>query len=193
MAKRSKTALEKARAAAPEGALTAEELARAILHNLRHSQGRPPEIATTNDWYLAVAETVRDILLGNWIPTLERLRKAPRAVAYLSAEFLVGPHLENHLVNLGIRETMREATARLDVDLDAVLAQEEEPGLGNGGLGRLAACFLDSLATLRIPAVGYGIRYEFGIFDQEIHDGWQVEKTDNSLVNGNPWRSPSPT
>ena len=173
--------------AAPRSPTTPDELARAILRNLHHSQGRPTELATTNDWYLAIAETVRDVLLDNWIATLSRIREAPRAVAYLSAEFLVGPHLENHLLNLGLRETLRAATAQLDVDLDAVLAHEEEPGLGNGGLGRLAACFLDSLATLRIPAIGYGIRYEFGIFDQQIRDGWQVERTDNWLRHGNPW------
>jgi starch phosphorylase len=130
---------------------------------------------------------VRDLLLRRWIATLQRIEQAPRAVAYLSAEFLTGPHLENHLVNLGIHGAMRAAAAELDQDLDAILAQEEEPGLGNGGLGRLAACFLDSLATLEIPAVGYGIRYEFGIFDQEIRDGWQVETSDNWLRHGNPW------
>ncbi len=175
------------RPVAASGAATADELAAAILDNLRYGQGRLREHATRNDWYLAVAQTVRDRLLGQWITTLERLERAPRAVAYLSAEFLTGPHLENHLLNLGLDEAMRMAAARLDLDLDAILAQEEEPGLGNGGLGRLAACFLDSLATLQIPAVGYGIRYEFGIFDQQIRDGWQVETTDNWLRRGNPW------
>ena len=99
----------------------------------------------------------------------------------------MGPHLGNNLVNLGIMEPVREAAAELGQDLDDLLRQEEEPGLGNGGLGRLAACYLDSLATLRVPAIGYGIRYEFGIFDQEIRDGWQVEKTDKWLRLGNPW------
>jgi len=166
---------------------TASELKTAILEQLCYRQGRLPGIATRNDWYLAVAHTVRDLLLRRWIDTLERLDRAPRVVAYLSAEFLTGPHLGNHLVNLGIEPVMRQATAALDLDLDSILAQEEEPGLGNGGLGRLAACFLDSLATLEIPAIGYGIRYEYGIFDQEIRDGWQVERTDNWLRFGNPW------
>src|SRR5687767_14615566 len=110
-----------------------------------------------------------------------------RVVAYLSAEFLVGPHLANNVLNLGIEREIREATHLLGLELDRVIAQEEEPGLGNGGLGRLAACYLDSLATLEVPAIGYGIRYEFGIFDQEIRDGWQVEVTDKWLLKGNPW------
>jgi starch phosphorylase len=166
---------------------TKERLAAEILENLCYGRGRVREIATKNDWYLAVAQTVRNHLLRRWIATLERLECAPRAVAYLSAEFLIGPQLENHLSNLAIGEALRAATAELDVDLDALIAHEEEPGLGNGGLGRLAACFLDSLATLQLPAIGYGIHYEFGIFDQEIRDGWQVETTDNWLRHGNPW------
>jgi len=182
-----KTAKPRTRAAKSDGAPTADSLKAALLHHLCYSQGRLPEIATRNDWYLAVAATVRDQLLRRWISTLERLEQSPRIVAYLSAEFLTGSHLENHLVNLGLRDTIREATAQLDLDFDAIVAQEEEPGLGNGGLGRLAACFLDSLTTLEIPAIGYGIRYEFGIFDQEIRDGWQVETTDNWLRHGNPW------
>jgi starch phosphorylase len=175
------------RAAPAAVTATPEALKAAILEQLGAGQGRVPEIATPNDWYLAVAGTVRALLLRRWIKTIQRLERAPRAVAYLSAEFLTGPHLENHLVNLGILDAMREATARLGLDFEEILAQEEEPGLGNGGLGRLAACFLDSLATLEIPAIGYGIRYEFGIFDQEIRDGWQSEATDNWLRHGNPW------
>ena len=108
-------------------------------------------------------------------------------MAYLSAEFLPGPHLANNLLNLGIADEMRQALAELGFDLDDLLEQEEEPGLGNGGLGRLASCYLDSLASLEVPAVGYGIRYEFGIFDQIIQDGWQVEVTDKWLRFGNPW------
>ena len=110
-----------------------------------------------------------------------------RRVAYLSAEFLPGPHLANNLLNLGITEAAREAMRGLGYDLDEILAQEEEPGLGNGGLGRLASCYMDSLASVEVPAVGYGIRYEFGIFDQAIRDGWQCEITDKWLRNGNPW------
>ena len=108
-------------------------------------------------------------------------------MAYLSAEFLTGPHLGNGLVSLGIRTRREEALSSVGQDLADLLEQEEEPGLGNGGLGRLAACYMDSLATLDVPAIGYGIRYEFGIFDQAIRDGWQVELTDKWLRFGNPW------
>src|SRR4030095_15403350 len=103
---------------------------------------------------------------------------SPKVVAYLSAEFLVGPHLGNCLVSLGLREAAEQAVGSVAPDLGTLLEQEEEPGLGNGGLGRLAACYMDSLATLNVPAIGYGIRYEFGIFDQAIRDGWQIERTD---------------
>jgi starch phosphorylase len=108
-------------------------------------------------------------------------------VAYLSAEFLMGPHLGNNMVNLGIMPAAQQAMAELGLDLDTLMADEVEPGLGNGGLGRLAACFIDSMATLGLPALGYGIRYEHGIFQQEIADGWQVEKTDRWLRHHNPW------
>src|SRR5437899_7293662 len=113
-------------------------------------------------------------------------------VAYLSAEFLTGPHLGNGLINLGIWHAVEEALSRVGQELSDLLEQEEEPGLGNGGLGRLAACYMDSLATLNVPAIGYGIRYEFGIFDQAIRDGWQVELTDKWLRYGNPWEIARP-
>ena len=114
-------------------------------------------------------------------------RTAARTVCYLSAEYLLGPHLGNNLINLALFDQTREAMKELGYDLDELLDQEEEPGLGNGGLGRLAACYLDSLSTLQIPTIGYGIRYEFGIFDQAIRVGWQVEITDKWLRYGNPW------
>ena len=137
---------------------------------------------------MAVAHAVRDRMLEDWLQSLGPMRRREvKVVSYLSAEFLMGPHLGNNLVNLGIMESFRQAVSGLGQNLDELLRQEEEPGLGNGGLGRLAACFLDSLATLRVPAIGYGIRYEFGIFDQEIRDGWQVEVTDKWLRFGNPW------
>ena len=110
-----------------------------------------------------------------------------KVVAYLSAEFLTGPHLGNSLINVGMWDAAAEAVSRFGQHLPALLAEEEEPGLGNGGLGRLAACYMDSLATLDIPAIGYGIRYEFGIFDQAIRDGWQVELTDKWLRLGHAW------
>jgi len=157
------------------------------------SLGRFPEAATPNDRYLALAAAVRRQLVRRWVATSEAYYKAKsRTVCYLSAEFLLGPHLGSNLLNLGLYEEARQAMSELGLDLEEILGQEEEPGLGNGGLGRLAACYLDSLATLAIPALGYGIRYEFGIFDQLIHDGWQVEKTDKWLALGNPWEVPRP-
>ncbi len=173
--------------------LSVEELRLAIMDNLYHRQGRIPEVATRNDWYMALAYTVRDQIINRWIKTLETVvKKDIRIVNYLSAEFLLGPHLVNNMINLGLLEKMKEATAQLGLDFDTIAEQEEEPGLGNGGLGRLAACFLDSMATLEIKAVGYGVRYEFGIFDQEIQDGWQVEVTDKWLRLGNPWEIERP-
>lgn len=165
-----------------------ETLKRAFLDNLYYLQGRIPEVATRNDYYMALAHTIRDRMLHRSLQVLrEYFKKKSRIVSYLSAEFLVGPHLGNNLINLGLYDRVEEAISELGLDLDDLLEQEEEPGLGNGGLGRLAACFLDSLASLDIPAIGYGIRYEFGIFDQRIENGWQVEITDKWLRFGNPW------
>jgi starch phosphorylase len=141
-----------------------------------------------------VAHAVRDRLFAQGGGTMDALvsESGAKRVAYLSAEFLMGPQLGANLLNLGIVLPMREALSRLGFDLYRILDHEEEPGLGNGGLGRLAACYLDSLATLAVPAVGYGIRYEFGIFDQEIRDGWQVEVSDKWLRWGNPWEVARP-
>ncbi len=165
-----------------------ETLKRAFLDNLYYLQGKIPELATRNDFYMALAYTVRDRLLHRHLHVFrEYIKQKCRMVAYMSAEFLTGPHLGNNLINLGLYDNVEEAIGELGLDLDDLKEQEEEPGLGNGGLGRLAACFLDSLATLDIPALGYGIRYEFGIFDQKIVDGWQVEVTDKWLRFGNPW------
>jgi len=168
--------------------LGAAALGQALLDNLTALQARFPAVATPHDWYMALAYTVRDRLMQRWIRSAQSLLQGDSKVAcYLSAEFLMGPQLGHNLVNLGIEAAARAATHALGVDLDRLMALEEEPGLGNGGLGRLAACFLDSLATLEMPAIGYGIRYEFGIFDQAIQDGWQVELTDKWLQRGNPW------
>lgn len=165
-----------------------EAIKKSFINNLYYVQGKFPKLASTNDYYMALAHTVRDRLLQRWISTAATYtEQGSRTVAYLSAEFLMGPHLGNNLINLNIYELTQQAIAELGLDLEVLLQQEEEPGLGNGGLGRLAACFLDSMATLEIPAIGYGIRYEFGIFDQDIVDGWQTEKTDKWLRYGNPW------
>ena len=173
--------------------LSIESFKRAFLDNLYYVQARFPAVATQNDIYMALAYTVRDRLLQRWINTgLTYFEKKSRTAVYLSAEFLLGPHLGNNLINLGVFDEVRQAMEELGLDLHALLDQEEEPGLGNGGLGRLAACYIDSLATLEIPAIAYGIRYEFGIFDQEIRDGWQMEVTDKWLRLGNPWEVARP-
>jgi len=170
-----------------------EAIKRGFLSNLLHVQGKFPALATMHDYYLALAYTVRDRMLEHWISTAETYtRLGSRTVAYFSAEFLLGPHLGNNLINLGIYQEVRVAMRELGLSFDELLVQEAEPGLGNGGLGRLAACFLDSLATLEVPTLGYGIRYEFGIFAQEIVDGQQVELTDKWLRYGNPWEIPRP-
>ncbi len=179
----------------PEGSLKSQRtaagvdaLANSFLDNLFFVQGRSRDRATVNDLYMALAHAVRDRLVERWIQTVLNYRAQDvRVVCYLSAEFLTGPHLANNLINLGIYEEAEEAMRKLGIDLEMLIEQEEEPGLGNGGLGRLASCFMDSLATLDIPAIGYGIRYEYGIFDQEIRDGWQIETTDKWLRLGNPW------
>jgi glycogen phosphorylase len=175
----------------PEGdrtALSKDAIKNAFLDDLFYMQGKFPALATRNDYYMALAYAVRDRMLQRWISTAAAYTKqGSRTVAYLSAEFLMGPHLGNNLINLGIFECVKQCMTELDLNFEELLQQEEEPGLGNGGLGRLAACFIDSLATLEVPALGYGIRYEFGIFHQEIIDGWQIEKTDKWLRNGNPW------
>lgn len=171
--------------------LSVETLKRAFLDHLFFLQAKFPSVATLTDYYMALAYTVRDRLLQRWINTAQvYTQNASRTVCYLSAEFLLGPHLGNNLVNLGIYDQVKQAVSELGLDLEELLEQEEEPGLGNGGLGRLAACYLDSMATLQIPSLGYGIRYEFGIFDQDIRDGWQVEVTDKWLRFGNPWEIP---
>jgi glycogen phosphorylase len=181
------------KAASVRTGVGADAIAEALIENLHCLQAKPAEYATRNDWYFALAYTVRDRMVDRYIKTLETIMDARtdvKVVAYLSAEFLTGPHLGNGLINLGIWDAVEQALSKVGQDLPALLEQEEEPGLGNGGLGRLAACFMDSLATLNVPAIGYGVRYEFGIFDQAIRDGWQVELTDKWLRFGNPWEIP---
>jgi starch phosphorylase len=187
---------KQAKARKPKGeksrtGLKVETLKRAFEENLFYSQFRIPRVATPNERYMALAFTLRDRLAHRWINTVESfIKEDVKIVSYLSAEFLLGPHLGNNLINLGIYDSARQAVEEAGFDLTELINQEEEPGLGNGGLGRLAACYLDSMATLEIPAIGYGIRYEFGIFDQEISSGWQVEITDKWLRFGNPWEIP---
>ncbi|MEY4511622.1 MAG: hypothetical protein RLZZ450_3744 [Pseudomonadota bacterium] len=168
-----------------------EAIKRDYLANLYTRLAKFQAVATRNDHYRALAYTVRDRLLERWINTAQTyFETASRTVSYLSAEFLIGPQLGSNLLYLGMTEDARKAMDSLGIDLEDLLEHEEEPGLGNGGLGRLAACYMDSLATLQIPSIGYGIRYEFGIFDQQIRDGWQHEVTDKWLRLGNPWEIP---
>lgn len=171
-----------------EASLVGSGLEQDILNNLHFRLAKTIDLAGPHDWYMAVALTVRDRMMMNYTHYLQKLKdKELKIVCYLSAEFLMGPHLGNALINLGIYEDMKISLHHLNRNLDHIMNIEEEPGLGNGGLGRLAACFLDSLTTLSVPAIGYGIRYEFGIFDQQIKNGYQVEITDKWLRLGNPW------
>jgi len=174
--------------------MNVESLKQAVTEHLFFQQGRNIVNTSLNDLYMAVSYTVRDRLLQREHKTMNAVfeDRNVRLVSYMSAEFLMGPQLGVNLIDLGIFDEMKQAVEELGFNLTEIMAQEEEPGLGNGGLGRLAACFIDSLASQQIPAVGYGIRYEFGIFDQEIHDGWQMEKADKWLRKGNPWESARP-
>ncbi|NMF82032.1 glycogen/starch/alpha-glucan phosphorylase [Nodosilinea sp. P-1105] len=170
-----------------------QQLQQALFNNLQWVQGKDEQFANAHDYYMALAHSVRNELLKKRIRTAKTYAQAQaKVVYYLSAEFLMGRHLGNGLINLGLHEPMRRALADCGLDLDELLEREAEPGLGNGGLGRLAACFMDSLTTLNLPAVGYGIRYEFGIFTQAIHNGHQVEAPDRWLTFGNPWEIARP-
>jgi len=176
---------------------TAPNESAALLHSytnhLLYSLAKDQYSATTLDRYMSLALTIRDRLIERWISTQQRYyKKDAKRVYYLSAEFLMGRALSNNLINLGMYDVARDAMKMLNLDLADLLEQEVDAGLGNGGLGRLAACYLDSMATLDIPGYGYGIRYEFGMFDQEIKGGWQVEKPDEWLRLGNPWEISRP-
>lgn len=169
------------------------KLKRAFAYNLFYKQGCTTRTASLNDYYLSVAYTLRDRMQHLFVNSVEAiLDKDSKIVCYLSAEFLMGPHLHNNLVNLGLYDDFAQAAEESGLDLKELFDHEEEPGLGNGGLGRLAACYLDSLSSLQIPAIGYGIRYEYGMFDQEIVDGWQKEISDRWLHPGNPWEIKKP-
>lgn len=170
-----------------------QDFQRQFLHNLHYLRGVGRERATANDCYQALGYTVRQYLMQDWLDTLQaQVAAQAKYVIYLSAEYLMGRQLDNALLNAGLTEVATQALAEMELKLDDLRKLEAEPGLGNGGLGRLAACFIDSLATLQIPAFGYGIRYEYGIFRQTFVDGWQVEQPDDWLLLGNPWEFPHP-
>jgi len=164
-----------------------------IIKKLRRSVGVTPDEATAEDIYQAAARTVRDLIMDKWAEESKEVhRLGSKRLYYLSAEFLVGRALTNNIINLGLYDEYREATRELGFDLDDVEGQEPDAGLGNGGLGRLAACFLDSLSTLEMPVTGCCIRYEHGLFRQLIVDGEQQEADDNWLVKGNVWEIARP-
>ncbi len=159
-----------------------------FLHHLTCSLGKNPAHACRHDQYLAFALTVRDLMMRNWIETKETYAKNnPKTINYISLEFLIGRSLGNALCNLGIMDDAAQAMKELGLDINELRDEEVDAGLGNGGLGRLAACFLDSMANLELPAFGYGIRYDYGIFKQIIQNGYQIEEPDNWLSGGNPW------
>ncbi|WP_233575346.1 glycogen/starch/alpha-glucan phosphorylase [Cellulomonas sp. PhB150] len=172
---------------------TVDGFVREFLRELNFGQGVDLSRASVNDQYLAMARTVRHYLMVRWLETLRRQGELQaKSVAYLSAEFLLGRQLDNALLASGLEEIVDEGLSSLGIDLATLREAEVEPGLGNGGLGRLAACFIDSLATMNVPCIGYGIRYEYGIFQQTFVDGWQVEKPDDWLSLGSPWEFPHP-
>jgi starch phosphorylase len=155
--------------------------------------GKDPITATTRDWFNATAYAVRERLIERWMETMRSYyRSDAKRVYYLSMEFLTGRLLSNSLLNMGFYDECREALSDLELDYERIHEQEKDAALGNGGLGRLAACFLDSMATLSLPAYGYGIRYEYGMFKQSIEHGSQIERPDNWLRYGNPWEFPRP-
>ena len=173
---------------------TVDGFVKAFLHELNFGQGVPLSTSSVNDQYLALARTVRSYLMARWLETARRRRQQPeqRMVGYLSAEYLLGRQLDNALSATELTQLATDAMAACGIDIDDLRQQEVEPGLGNGGLGRLAACFIDSLATLGAPSIAYGIRYEFGIFRQTFVDGRQVEQPDAWLALGEPWAVPHP-
>uniref|UniRef100_A0A8C4DYB4 Alpha-1,4 glucan phosphorylase n=1 Tax=Dicentrarchus labrax TaxID=13489 RepID=A0A8C4DYB4_DICLA len=169
------------------------ELKQNFNRHLHFTLVKDRNVATRRDYYFALAHTVRDHLIGRWIRTQQHYyEKDPKRVYYISLEFYMGRTLQNTMVNLALENACDEATYQLGLDMEELQDMEEDAGLGNGGLGRLAACFLDSMASLGLAAYGYGIRYEFGIFNQKIVNGWQVEEADDWLRFGNPWEKARP-
>ncbi|XP_069807197.1 glycogen phosphorylase, liver form [Dendropsophus ebraccatus] len=175
------------------GVENVSELKKGFNRHLHFTLVKDRNVSTTRDYYFALAHTVRDHLVGRWIRTQQYYyENDPKRTYYLSLEFYMGRTLQNTMINLGLQNACDEAIYQLGLDIEELEEMEEDAGLGNGGLGRLAACFLDSMATLGLAAYGYGIRYEYGIFNQKIKDGWQVEEADDWLRHGNPWEKARP-
>ena len=174
--------------------LDVEDIKKAIVYKLIFLIGRSPKEASQRDWLNATLHAVRDLVTEGWITTARQSRaEETRRVYYLSMEFLIGRTLSNAMIAEGVYDVAEKALAELNVNLEEIIEKEVDPGLGNGGLGRLAACFMDSLATLAIPAMGYGIRYEYGMFRQKIENGQQVERPDDWLEKGAPWEFMRPS
>ncbi|EPJ97933.1 carbohydrate phosphorylase family protein, partial [Chlamydia psittaci 02DC14] len=165
-----------------------ETMKQAILNRLYFGVVQSPESASARDIFTAVSKTVMEWLAKGWLKTQNSYYEQDvKRVYYISMEFLLGRSLKSNLLNLGMLDLVRNALEELNYDFDTLIQMEADAGLGNGGLGRLAACYLDSMATMGIPAYGYGIRYDYGIFDQKIVNGYQVEAPDEWLRYGNPW------
>jgi starch phosphorylase len=178
---------------APSMSADVSALRNEVLDRLTYTVCKDKSSASQRDWLIAAALATRDRIVASWLASTKRnYTEDRRRVYYLSLEFLIGRLLIDGLTNLGLTETMRGALASFGVDLDSLREIEPDAALGNGGLGRLAACFMDSMATLEIPAVGYGIRYDHGLFRQTISDGWQHEYPEDWLSFGNPWEFPRP-
>jgi starch phosphorylase len=168
-------------------------LKRSLSNRLIYSLGKEPITATHRDWFHTTAYAVRERLIERWMETMRSYYDSDaKRVYYLSLEFLTGRLLSNSLLNMGFYESCRDALSALELDVERLRELESDAALGNGGLGRLAACFLDSMATLSLPGYGYGIRYEYGMFNQRIEHNQQIEYPDNWLRYGNPWEFQRP-
>jgi len=178
---------------APAGDDPVAQFRATVVHKLLYHVGKDIAHARDRDWYVATALAARDQVTGHWMDATRRTyREGKKRVYYMSLEFLIGRQLMDALGNLGLTDVAREALRQLGVDLEQLRVREPDPGLGNGGLGRLAACFMESMATLGIPAYGYGIRYDHGIFRQVLKDGWQMELPEEWLSAGFPWEFERP-
>lgn len=170
-----------------------KQIVQRIKSKLIHALGTTIGEATNDEIYKAAAECIREDIMTSWADSRRRVQEqGAKKLYYMSAEFLLGRAFSNNLINLGLYETYKAAFWEMGIDFDVITEEENEAGLGNGGLGRLAACFLDSLSTMELPAVGCGIRYEYGMFRQKIVDGTQIEMEDDWLRDGNIWEIERP-
>jgi glycogen phosphorylase len=169
-------------------AITVEAIQAEILEKLIYSVGKDPIVARPHDWLKATILAVRDRIMDRWMESSrETWRTSNKRVYYLSLEFLIGRLMRDAMSNVGLMEPVAQALKNLNVELGDLINLEPDAALGNGGLGRLAACFLESMSSVKIPAYGYGIRYVHGLFRQEMSEGWQVELPEDWLAHGNPW------